>query len=108
MTANTVGDQPSKLQGEYRETVWGLAPQPITVVGTLQADMAVFPSSYVAPAETSTPTPTATTTTATPTPTPTATATATATTAVNETPTPTPTGGPPNPSSLYLPVVIRP
>lgn len=73
------------LSGEYLETVWGAAPQPLTMVGTFELSQPIF-SEDLLPANTPT---------VTPTPDPRATAT--------PTPTPPTTSG----WEIYLPMVVR-
>ncbi len=110
------------LSGEYRETLWGFAPEALTVVGTFELSQPIFaqdlppinsptPTPTTDPAASPTPTQTPTPTpipgaTATPTPTPTQPPPATATPTATVTPTPTAT---PAVASweIYLPLTVR-
>ena len=42
LTGTSGGDQATKVSGEYRETIWGFAPQPLTVVGSFELERVVF------------------------------------------------------------------
>jgi hypothetical protein len=76
------------FSGEYRETLWGVAPQPLTLIGRFELIQPIFVSAAVEmPTVTSTSTPTSTPGAATST----STTTATATTVAENTATPTPT-----------------
>ena len=41
MTGAAVPEQEGRLSGEYRETLWGYGPQPLTIMGTFTLDEAV-------------------------------------------------------------------
>ena len=49
MTGAAVPDQEGRLSGEYRETLWGYGPQPLTILGTFTLDEAIadLSSSFV-------------------------------------------------------------
>jgi hypothetical protein len=42
LTGGTVSGQDNVLRGEYRETVWGYGPQPLTVIGTFSLQRLVL------------------------------------------------------------------
>ncbi|HMN26742.1 MAG TPA: cadherin-like domain-containing protein [Caldilineaceae bacterium] len=42
LTGVVVGDDPAKVSGQYRETLWGYAQQPITVLGSFNLQRPVF------------------------------------------------------------------
>lgn len=120
LIGTAVPDQEGTLSGEYRETIWGYGPLPVTVIGTFSLQrIEVVTDTTPTPTATGTP-PTSTPTrtrTATPTPTPTgtlptptltATRTATATRTHTRTPTATRTGTvTPPANSIYLPVMLK-
>jgi uncharacterized repeat protein (TIGR01451 family) len=43
LTGGTVPDQENVLSGEYRETVWGYGPQPLTIIGTFNLQLGPLP-----------------------------------------------------------------
>lgn len=45
LTGETVPDQENVLSGEYRETVWGYGPQPLTIIGTFNLQLGPLPES---------------------------------------------------------------
>lgn len=44
-TGGTVPGQENVLSGEYRETVWGYGPRPLTIIGTFTLRLGLFPES---------------------------------------------------------------
>ena len=103
-----VPDQEGALTGEYRETIWGYGPRPLTVIGTFSLQRAQAAEAEPTPTATGTPptsTPTRTSTltpTATRTGTPTPTRTSTPTTTATRTGTVTPPA-----RALYLPIMLK-
>jgi uncharacterized repeat protein (TIGR01451 family) len=45
LTGGTVPDEENALSGEYRETVWGYGPQPLTIIGTFDLQLGPLPES---------------------------------------------------------------
>jgi uncharacterized repeat protein (TIGR01451 family) len=45
LTGGTVPDQENVLSGEYRETVWGYGPRPLTIIGTFNLRLGPLPES---------------------------------------------------------------
>lgn len=41
LTGAAVPDQEGRLSGQYRETIWGYGPQPLTILGTFTMDEAI-------------------------------------------------------------------